>query len=190
MANFDQISKFFETEYPLNKQGLKELFDAFEVKKVKKGTVLLTIGKLENQLRFLNDGIIREYYAASDKEVNTLFYTTPQFITDFSAFNNDRATKKNQEALSNLELLVIGKTVFRELLQKYECGKNFIDLTFQKILTNKEQFEYNRITKTPEELYKELMIYKPHWLENIPQYHIASYLGITPETLSRIRRRI
>ena len=49
--------------------------------------------------------------------------------------------------------------------------------------------EFNRVTKTPDELYKELFIYKPEWLQLIPQYHIASYLNITPETLSRIRKR-
>ena len=65
-----------------------------------------------------------------------------------------------------------------------------MDLSFQKLLKHKELLEYNRITKTPEELYKELFIYKPSWLEKIPQYHIASYLNISPETLSRIRKRI
>ena len=190
MIESTQIAKFFETEYPLNKEGLKELFESFTVKSVEKGTIILRVEQYENQLRFLNSGLVREYYISPEKETNTIFYTTPQFITDFSSFNNDAPTRKNQEALSDLELLTIDKTTFRSLLQKYECGKSFIDLTFQKILEYKEQFEYNRLTKTPEELYKELVIYKPHWLQNIPQYHIASYLGVTPETLSRIRRRI
>ncbi|MBD0404131.1 Crp/Fnr family transcriptional regulator [Flammeovirga sp. EKP202] len=190
MSNFTQISKFFETEYPLNKEGLKELFNSFQVETHKKGELILQIGNFENQLRFLNSGSVREYYVSPEKETNTLFYTKPQFITDFSSFNNDTTTKKNQEALTKIELLTIEKSTFRKLLQKYDCGKSFIDLTFQKILEHKEQFEYNRITKSPEELYKELMAYKPHWLQSIPQYHIASYLGVTPETLSRIRKRI
>ena len=59
-----------------------------------------------------------------------------------------------------------------------------------ELLKQKEMLEYNRITKTPDDLYKDLLVYKPHWLQNIPQYHIASYLTITPETLSRIRKRI
>ncbi len=99
-------------------------------------------------------------------------------------------TKKNQESLTDIELLSIDKKAFRELLQKYECGKSFIDLSFQKLLRQKELLEYNRLTKTADELYKELFIYRPHWLEKVPQYHIASYLNITPETLSRIRKRI
>ncbi len=53
------------------------------------------------------------------------------------------------------------RKIFNDLLNKYPCGKSFIDLTFRKILEQKELFEYNRITKSPTDLYKELLIYKP-----------------------------
>jgi CRP-like cAMP-binding protein len=185
-----EISSFFETEYPLNKDGLRKLLSLFKLEKVKRGTQLLKAGTEEKKLRFLNKGVIREYYATSDKEVNINFYTEPQFITDLTSFNADSKTKKYQEALRDVELLAIDKSSFRKLLNEYDCGKSFIDLSFQRLLRNKELFEYNRITKSPEVLYNELFIYRPNWLDKIPQYHIASYLNITPETLSRIRKRI
>lgn len=188
--HLQEISRFFETEYPLNHQGLEELLSLFKVDSYQKGSILLKAGEQEKQLRFLNKGIIREYYATPEKETNINFFTSPQFITDLTSFNNDTTTKKYQESLSDVELLCIDRRAFRELLKKYECGKSFIDLSFRKLLKHKELLEYNRITKTPDELYKELFIYKPNWLEKVPQYHIASYLGITPETLSRIRKRI
>lgn len=185
-----KISSFFETEYPLNKNGLKELLDLFSIKKIKRNTKILTADKEEKQLRFLNKGIVREFYSSKDKETNINFYTEPQFITDLSSFIYDLNTKKHQEALTDVELLSIDKNSFRQILKKYECGKSFIDLSFQKLLKQKELFEYNRVTKSSEELYNELLIYKPNWLLTIPQYHIASFLNITPETLSRIRKRI
>lgn len=190
MNDFKEISKFFETEYPLNQDGLSELLLLFKKETVKKGTQILKTDTEEKQLRFLNSGVIREYFATSEKETNINFYTKPQFITDLSSFNNDLKTKKNQETLTEVTLFVVDKNAFRELLKKYECGKSFIDLSFQKLLKHKELLEYKRITKTADELYKELFIYKPTWLEKIPQYHIASYLNISPETLSRIRKRI
>ncbi|NLR93800.1 Crp/Fnr family transcriptional regulator [Flammeovirga agarivorans] len=185
-----KISSFFETEYPLNKEGLKELLGLFSVVEYKKNTQILTSDTEEHQLRFLNKGAVREYYASTEKETNINFYTKPQFITDLSSFMNDTKTKKYQESLTPVGLLVIDKELFRTILAKYDCGKSFIDLSFQKLLKQKELFEYNRVTKSPEELYQELLIYKPNWLQSIPQYHIASYLNITPETLSRIRKRI
>lgn len=189
-AHLVEISKFFETEYPLNKEGLQELLHLFQLKHYNKGDIVLRSGAEETQLRFLNKGMLREYYATASKETNINFYTKPQFITDLTAFNNDSKTKKQQECLSKVELLVVQKTAFRQLLNKYQCGQSFIEMSFQRLLKHKELLEFNRITKTPEDLYQELFIYKPEWLELIPQYHIASYLNITPETLSRIRKRI
>lgn len=185
-----EILSFFETEYPLNKDGLRKLLSLFKIENIKKGTIILNAGTEEKSLRFLNKGVVREYYATSDKETNINFYTEPQFITDLSSFNANSKTKKYQETLSDIELLAIDKSNFRNLLNEYDCGKSFIDLSFQRLLKNKELFEYNRITKSAEELYNELFIYRQNWLEKIPQYHIASYLNITPETLSRIRKRI
>ena len=85
----NEISSFFKTEYPLNKDGLKELFDLFSVIEIKKNVQILTANAEERQLRFLNKGIIREYYSSYDKETNINFYTKPQFITDLSSFIND-----------------------------------------------------------------------------------------------------
>ena len=189
-AELEQIKAFFETEYPLNKEGLEELLSLFTLKHIKKGTIILKANQKEKHLRFLNKGFIREFYKTLTKETNINFFTKPKFITDLSSFNGNLETKKYQEALTNLELLSIEKEAFMNLLDKYDCGKAFIDISFQKLLKQKELFEYNRITKSAEELYKELFIYKSDWLDKIPQYHIASFLNITPETLSRIRRRI
>ena len=147
-----EISKFFETEYPLNKDGLAELFSLFSLKIFDKGTTILRAGKNETQLRFLNKGIIREYYATQEKETNINFYTEPGFITDLSSFINDSKTKKHQECLTHVELLAIEKKEFRDHLIKYECGHSFIELSFRRLLRNKELLEYNRITKTAEEL--------------------------------------
>lgn len=184
-----EISKFFKTEYPLNEHGLGELFSLFKIEHHKKGSLVLKANTKEKKLRFLNKGLIREYYSNQEKEININFYVKPQFISDLLAFSQNAETRKNQECLTDIEVLSIEKDAFFNLLEKYECGKSFVTSSFKKLLKQKEMLEFNRVTKTPDELYKELFIYKPEWLQLIPQYHIASYLNITPETLSRIRKR-
>lgn len=189
MTNFSKLSNFFKTEYSLNQDGIEELFSLIKVIKHKKGSLLIQAQSKEKQLRFLNKGIVREYYSNQEKEVNINFYIKPQFISDLLTFSQNSNTNKNQECLSSVEVLCIDRNPFFDLLEKYQCGKSFIDASFQKLLKQKEMLEFNRVTKTPEELYNELFIYKPEWLQSIPQYHIASYLNITPETLCRIRKR-
>ena len=190
MNHREQIASFFETDFPLNRDGVEELISLFQVREFSKHALILQKDEFDNKLRFINKGVVREFYRTDKKDINIHFYTRPQFITDFSSFIQEGRTNKNQETLSAIQVLELGKEKFARLLEKYSCGRSFINLTFQNILKNKEIFEYNRMTRSPEELYNELRIYRPDWLQEIPQYHIASYLGITPETLSRIRKRL
>jgi len=190
MAQLTEITKFFEKKHPLNKDGLAELLALFETRQYDKGAVIITEGQQETHLRFMNHGGVREYYATPEKETNINFYTEPQFLTDLMAFDNDLPTRRYQEVLAHTEVLLAEKGKFRLLLEKYDCGKAFIAASFQKILQCKELVEYKRSTCTPEALYKDMLTERPHWLRQVPQYHIASYLNITPETLSRIRKRI
>lgn len=187
---FSEISKFFKTEFPLNEHGLEELFSLFKVDSCEKGSLILKADATEKKLRFLNKGIVREYYANQEKEVNINFYVKPQFISDLLSFTQNTDTRKNQECLTDIQILSIERHLFFDMLAKYECGKSIVESSFKKLLKQNEMFAFNRATKTPDELYRELCIYRPEWLQLIPQYHIASYLNVTPETLSRIRKRI
>jgi CRP-like cAMP-binding protein len=180
MTETDKLSLFFSNEFPFNKEGLEEFVNTFLIKSYKKGEIILKNGKTENELRFLDKGIVREYYANNDREKNINFHTNTGFITDFSSFTHATATKKYQKCLTDVNLRVLFKEKFLNFTNQYNCGKLFIETIFQRIVVNKET----------EELYFDIMKTKPDWLLQIPQYHIASYLGITPETLSRIRKRI
>jgi CRP-like cAMP-binding protein len=190
MTETDKLSLFFSNEFPFNKEGLEEFANNFVIKSYKKGEIILKNGNIESELRFLDHGIIREYYANIDKEKNINFYTNAGFITDFASFTHSTTTIKHQECLTNVDLRVLSKDKFLNFTNQYNCGKLFIETIFQRIVVNKETEEFNHFVNTAEELYLDIMKIKPDWLLKIPQYHIASYLGITPETLSRIRKRI
>ena len=74
-----EISTFFTTEYPLNKEGLNELLSLFKLQLFEKGNQLMSANEKEKQLRFLNKGIVRAYYATLEKETNIDFFTKPEF---------------------------------------------------------------------------------------------------------------
>ncbi|QCK15664.1 Crp/Fnr family transcriptional regulator [Mangrovivirga cuniculi] len=184
------LRDFLGTEHPENREGLEEFISSFKITQHNKGEILLKEGQTDKSLRFLVSGNIREYYQTETKESNIFFYTIPQFCTDLNSFQNITPSRKNQQCLTAVTLMSISRSTFTEFISKYSCGKSFLGRQFEKILAHKEKSEYNRTMKDPEELYKELLTGKGDWLNKVPQYHIASYLNITPETLSRIRKRI
>ncbi len=186
----DKLAVFFSNEFPFNKEGLEEFISSFVTKTYSKGDILLKKEKTENELRFLDEGVVREYYLNESKEKNINFYLESEFITDFYSFVSEKPTNKYQECITDIELRVIPKDSFQEFLSRYMCGKLFIDEIFQRIIERKEKDLMRQFMNTAEENYNELIQCKSNWLQQIPQYHIASYLGVTPETLSRIRKRI
>src|SRR5690606_37031664 len=122
---------------------------------------ILKADTTERQLRFLNNGVVREYYSNQEKEININFYVKPQFISDLLSFSQDSHTNKNQECLTDIQLLSIERDPLFKLLEKYQCGKSIVEASFKKLFKQKEMLEFNRTTKKPDELYKELFIYKP-----------------------------
>lgn len=184
------LLEFYEQYHPENQEGLQDFVEAFQLKNIPKHQILLAEGDQEWCLRFCVQGLVREFYKSAKKEVNIDFYTKPQFITDLTSFIKVIPTKKYQETLSEVSLLELRQVDFQALLEQYTCGHGVIERSFQQLLVQKEQASYNRITKAPEILYQEIQTQRPDWIQQVPQYHIASYLGITPETLSRLRKRL
>ena len=83
MKEKDKLFLFFSNEFPFNKEGLEEFINSFTLKHYTKGHILLKNGKTENELRFLDEGVVREYYSNESKEKNINFYLDCEFITDF-----------------------------------------------------------------------------------------------------------
>lgn len=186
----DQLYEFFMREFPFNKEGLQCFINSFETKSFKKDSLILENGNSERQLRFLDEGIVREFYAHDGKEKNIDFFIEPCFLTDFYSFITDKTSRKNQQCLTDTKVRVLSREKFQFFVKEYHCGKLFVEEIFERIIEKKEQSELKQFINTPDDNYLDILKNRAAWLQQIPQYHIASYLGIAPETLSRIRKRI
>lgn len=186
----EELSNFLKRNFPFNTDGIQEFLDSFSIENFSKGSIILQPNSIDRKLKFIKSGYIREYYATDEKEININFYNDSQFATDLTSFTSNTKTNKWQQCLTDVVMLTLPKKKFEEILTQYECAHSAIQISFQRLLSQKESLEHDRATKTTKELYEEIRTKKPEWLNNIAQYHIASYLNITPESLSRLRKNI
>ena len=181
---------FFDTYFPDHQAGLDELVEWCVYKRYDKHQFLLEVGQEERHLRFLVSGMVRVFYQYAGQESNIHFYVQPGFISDIPAFLQHTSTRQTHQALTTVELLVLERERYEYIVARYTCGKGLMQQYSNQLFHEQQAREQRYRTLSPEERYQYLLTHKAHWLATVPQYHIASYLGITPETLSRIRRRI
>ncbi len=177
-------------DLPTNQDQFNALFASFPTKTLAKGSIILNPQIVERHVKYLISGIVREFYVTDKKELNLDFYEADEFITDCVSLQQAIASKKWQECITEVKIKMIPQAQFEAITSKYQATDAAHRAVFLGLLSQRETRELSRLTKDPEALYKELLETKPSWIQNIPQYHIASYLGVSPETLSRIRRRI
>ncbi|MDB5281491.1 MAG: Crp/Fnr family transcriptional regulator [Bacteroidota bacterium] len=173
----------------LSVEELEQLEQCMEMKSLKKGDFFLQQGQVCHHLGFLDTGIMRVFHVANDKEYTSYFNFGGRnpFVSSFSSFITRKPSTESIHALEDCELAVISYTD----LEKLYAGS----FAFQKLGRMISEFNYTLAVKriyslqhfTAQERYNELLNIYPNLINSVPHHYVASYLGITPESLSRIR---
>lgn len=183
----DQIIQFITSYIPLTEEEIEFIKELNVIESHEKNTILLSEGQVAKECYFVLKGCVRSYYLIDGDEKTTEFYTEQQAITPISYVTNE----PSEYYLSCLEDSVVSLGRKNDLLlERIPRIKNLI------IQFNSEQLVRNQISFdtfknfSPEMRYLKLQETRPDLINRIPQYHLASYLGVTPESLSRIRKRL
>ena len=169
----------------------KEILRAnLSVKKIKVDEVIHSEGNICDFEAFIDKGILRTYYIIDGNERIINFYRENQWVSDFKSFTLQEPSKISIQALEDCEL-VFFKTAQMKLFSKQisswdTLGKAFFEKLFIENFNHIESLLIN----SPEERYTLLLKRRPDLLNRVPQYYIAQYLGVQPESLSRIRKRM
>ncbi len=182
---FEFLSKYIE----LSEEEIDIISEQNLIRSFKKGTILLSAGKIAKECYFILQGCVSSYYLVDGQVKVTEFYTEKQPITPVSY-----ATKKPSEYyLKCLEdcIISIGTPESSEALMRKVPRLAALGATIMGDQLVNQQMKYDDFIKlSPEERYQHLQKNSPDLLNRVPQYLIASYLGIKPESLSRIRKRL
>jgi len=182
---FDFISKYMT----LTADEKQLIMDQVIFKSFKKGAILLKEGEFSTESYFVIKGCLRSYYIIDGEEKTTAFYTELENITPASL-----ATKtKSDYFISCVEdsiLTVSNPDIERESFEKFPRFESLCRIKSEELLIKNQTSFAIFMNSTPEQRYLNLLKDRPDLIQRVPQYQLASYLGIKPESLSRIRKRL
>lgn len=183
------LTEYFEQALPLD--DVQPLVDTFAVTKVlKKGEKLITPGQRTSFLAYIQKGAFRVFFInEKGQEITSWFSFAGMFITDLLAYYKDDTANQFVEAIEDSELLIAQKSQLEQLYLTEpafrEFGRKFAEKGMVMVMERMMSLQ----TKSAEERYKELL-QQPHFLEKIPLKYLATYLGVTDTSLSRIRKTV
>ena len=161
----------------------KTIIDEF-----KKGTILLREGQVPSKCYMIVEGCVREYLLKDGEEISTAIFTEGDTFTPPSLKN--RPSNHYWVCVEDCILTISNKSYEEEIRAAIpRLDSIFKEIVIEKINKSKEEWS-QFVSSSPEERYHNLLKTKPHLLDRVPHYQIASYLGIKPQSLSRIRKRI
>ena len=160
------------------------------VKEFKKGTVLLEEGKVAKECYAVIRGCVREFYIKEGVEKTTSFFTEGQPVNSFSSYTNGVPSKHYLTCAEDCLLTVGSQSIVDEMCERIPRLAEFINKEVEKVAGELQAKMASFMTSSPEERFEDLMTTNPGLMNRVPQHQIASCLGVTPESLSRIKKRV
>ena len=173
-----------------NKEEEQFISSVFKSKYVGKGEHFLLAGDVCREAAFIESGVFRFYINTEERDATYYFAAETEFICDYPSFLPQLPSDKNIQALEPSEIRVISFDNLKRLYEKMSFGERFGRLIAEEIFVDSIQQLASFYQDKPAIRYENFVRRFPQLVQRLPQYYIASYVGIEPQSLSRIRRRI
>lgn len=182
---FERIQSFCKLSNP----AVKSMTAVLQKMELPKGSFLITEGKVCNHIYFLEKGCLRGFYNLDGKEITHWFAFENDFVTSFHSFITRKPCIENIQLIEDSILWCIAYDDLQILYNEHPDIERFGRLTNEHYYVMLEDRFVRNHFKEARERYENLASHAPHIIQRVPLGYIASYLGITQETLSRIRNK-
>jgi CRP-like cAMP-binding protein len=189
--NTTAIKQVIDSISPLNAECWEDLTAFFTIRNVKKGEIILDQNEICKHVYFVNSGLMRCYYFSPEgREITGEFFDENCFLTDYFSFSTQKPSTTLFQALEECELISIPRPAVYLMYDKYHAGERFGRLIAERSFIELMNSILIEKTLSPEQRYIKLQSERPELLERVSLNMIASFLRITPEHLSRIRKKM
>lgn len=188
MENEVELESIIANQISIDSENLEIIGKRFCPRQVKKGKLLLEAGKRCTEMYFIKTGYLRVYSVVNGIETTLWIGNQGSFITALASFIFEDPNKWNIGAVTNCKLRVIDRKDHFELLQLCPKWMEFDIALLSRSFALLEDRVFAHLHTTSKERLETLMQYNPHVFRHVPLHYIASLIGVTPETLSRLRK--
>lgn len=185
----DQLLQYLSGYVQISEDEASELMRHDLVKYYKKGEILLREGDYSNKSYFVLKGCIRSYYLGDGEERTTAFYVENEPVMPVCV-SSGTASTSFLACVEDSILSVSTPDMEEAFFQKFPRFERVCRIMSERMLAQKQMSYERYISSSPEQRYLFLQEERPDLLNRVPQYQLASFLGIKPESLSRIRKRL
>lgn len=159
-------------------------------KRLRKNELLMREGDLCRSITFVHSGCLRVFHNVDGLEKTIQFFFENAWYTDYRSFLTGQPTIENMQALEACELIQFNRADLEQLYQHHPIFERLGRISAENAFLSLSARNTMLTDQAPEARYQQLIQDRPDLFNRVPQYHIASFLGIQPESLSRIRRRM
>ena len=190
--NLQQIKTYLDQIASISESDWDFFTSKLQPRIIKKKTIFLKLNEIENHISFIESGVVRLFIPKEnpEKEITFGFSFKDQFISAYDSFLTQKPSAYQLQALTDTTLLSISYSDLQAVYKTTQIGNLIGRLTAERLFLIKSKREQNLLNLTAEERYMKLFKERPELLKVIPLKYISSYIGITAQALSRIRKRI
>lgn len=181
---------YFSKISPLSKEESAAIAESMQTKTFKKGDFLLREGQVAANTYFILEGCVREYLLTDGEEKTTNFFTEEKWAISLNGFTPDNPAKHNWVCVEDTTVVAGDEQQAQDIFKRFPRFETLSRTIMEAAFAEQKEALTSYYTDSPEQRYLKLLESRPGLIQRIPQYQLASYIGVKPESLSRIRKRL
>lgn len=187
---YQHVREFVNRLVPLTEEEWEAAYPYVEILKLKKNDFFVKEGEIARYISFTNNGYLRVYYNHDGNEITRDISPLHSFVTALPSYVSRTPSFEIIQAITDCELLIIRRDHLEELYENYNHWQKVGRRIMEEMFVDTQRRIYAFITQTAEVRYKLMMHQFPDIFLHVPLQYIASYLGITSQSLSRLRKTV